>query len=168
MRRLRHDTSGRVLAGLIVTVSLLVPLAVFGAPALARTGASASEYQYSSSAQYQYRIQVCHLTHSKKHRWHTIRISVRAWRAHKRHGDQLGACAPIVQLPKHLGHGRRHGKGHGVKHDRGASFAHGQGASSDTGASSQTQTTSTGSDFKGHEHGGGGDNGRHGHQGKDH
>lgn len=123
MRRLRRDSSGRLLAGLAVTVGLLLPLAVFGAPALARTGASASEYEYSSSAQYQYRIPICHFTHSKKHPWHTIRISVRAWPAHHRHGDQLGVCtASELQRLKH-----DHGKGHEQHLSSKAAISHGQG-----------------------------------------
>ena len=120
MRRLRHEASGRLLAGLAVTVGLLLPLAVFGAPALARTGASASEYEYSSSAQYQYKITICHLTHSWKHPAHTIRVSVRAWPAHERHGDHLGACdGTELPLSKH-----NNGKGHG--HDASSNADHGK------------------------------------------
>lgn len=128
MRRLRHDTSGRVLAGLIVTMGLLVPLAVFGAPALARTGASASEYEYSSSAEYQYgtgKIAICHHTHSKKHPFHTIRVSVQAWyHAHQHHGgDHVGACDSTDQLS--LG---KHGhKGHGHDVSSNAKTSHGNG-----------------------------------------
>ncbi|HXH96226.1 MAG TPA: hypothetical protein VNH40_03355 [Gaiellaceae bacterium] len=146
MRRLRHDTSGRVLAGLIVTVGLLVPLAVFGAPALARTGASASQYEYSSSAQYQYgRVTICHFTHSKKHPWRTIRVAWQGWiHGHSKHGyDHLNACDGSEQLPfsfKHHGHGK---KGHGNDVSSNAKSSHGQG----------------------HENGQG--NKSHGHQGND-
>jgi hypothetical protein len=135
VRRLRHDTSGRLLAGLAVTVGLLVPLAVIGAPALARSAASASEYQYghSSSAEYQYKIAVCHHTGSWKHPWHTIRISVRAWPAHERHGDTLGECGSEPNVVKH-NHGRGHGAGsnaqggdHGNGHGKGNGKGNGQG-----------------------------------------
>jgi hypothetical protein len=142
MRRLRHDASGRVLAGLAVTVGLLVPLAVFGAPALARTAASASEYEYhhSSSAEYQYKIEVCHHTGSKKHQWHTIRISVRAWPAHHRHGDLLGACTgsePLVVKHDH-GKGHDHGAGsntssNGQGHDQGNGHGKGNGGNGHEG-----------------------------------
>ncbi len=119
MGRLRREASGRLLAGLAVTVGLLLPLAVFGAPALARTGASASEY--SSSAQYQYKITICHATHSRKHPAHTIRVSARAWPAHKRHGDHLGACDGTEQsLSKH-NHGKSHGHGASSHADSGKS-----------------------------------------------
>jgi hypothetical protein len=137
MRRLLHDTNGRLLAGLAVTIGLLLPLAVFGAPALARTGASASEYQYSSSSQAQYRITICHLTHSKKHPAHTIRISVRAWKAHQRHGDHLGACNGTEQPWSKQKHGNGHGRGDSAS--AGASSqgkSHGNGHGKDKGKSS--------------------------------
>lgn len=155
MRRLRHDTSGRILAGLIVTLGLLVPLAVFGAPALARTGASASQYEYSSSAQYQYRITICHHTHSRKHPWHTIRVSVRAWPAHERHGDDMGACGTQQLSSKHHGH-----KGHGHDASSNAKSFHGNG---------QGQNEN-GQGNKSHGHGDqshGQGNKSHGHQGSD-
>jgi hypothetical protein len=84
----------RMLAGIAVTAALLVPLAIFGAPALAGSGAAASEYQYggSGSAQYQYRVTICHLTGSKKHPAHTIVVSSASVAAHLRHGDHLGPC----------------------------------------------------------------------------
>jgi hypothetical protein len=142
MRRLRRDSSGRLLAGLAVTVGLLLPLAVFGAPALARTAASASEYeyggsghhQYSGSAQYQYRIQVCHMTGSRKHPGHTIWVSSRAWPAHSRHGDHLGSCTGSEQrLTKH-GHGKGNkassdvkGTSHGKSNGKGKGNGEGHG-----------------------------------------
>ena len=100
----------RFLAGLAVTVALFVPLAVFGGSALAKS--SASQYQYSGSSQYQYRVQVCHRTHSKKHPSHTITVSVKALKAHLRHGDTLGACAAAAPAaPKtHGKSGEHHGK----------------------------------------------------------
>lgn len=120
----------RVAAGVTVTAALLVPLAVFGAPALARSGAAASsQYEYGSgSSQYQYRVLICHLTGSKKHPGHTITVSSHAVAAHLRHGDHLGACTGLeTRKAKHgKGHeatssgsaseneqGAQHGKGHG-------------------------------------------------------
>jgi hypothetical protein len=91
-----------VIAGLAVSVALLVPLAVFGAPALARSTAAASQYEYSGSAQYQYRVELCHLTGSRKHPGHTITVSSAAVAAHVRHGDHLGACTGNESpRPKH-------------------------------------------------------------------
>jgi len=81
------------MAGTAVTAALLVPLAIFGAPALARSGAAAAQYQYGSgSAQYQYRVTICHLTGSKKHPARTITVSSASVAAHKKHGDHLGPC----------------------------------------------------------------------------
>ena len=115
----------RFLAGLAVTVALFVPLAVFGGSALARSTASASQYQYSGSSQYQYRVQVCHRTGSKKHPFHTITVSARALKAHLRHGDHAGACTGTEQVAP-----RKHGQSadpHGKSNDQhGKSGEHGK------------------------------------------
>jgi hypothetical protein len=82
-----------MMAGTAVTAALFVPLAIFGAPALARSGAAVAQYQYGSgSAQYQYRVTICHVTGSKKHPAHTITVSSKSVAAHVKHGDHLGAC----------------------------------------------------------------------------
>jgi hypothetical protein len=116
----------------MVSAALLVPLAVYGAPAIAKSassaahqyksacgqygssdgqyGSSSSQYQYGSSCT-QYRVQICHRTHSKKHPWHLITVSSRALKAHLRHGDTLPPC-PTEPVAK-----TKHGKGHG--HDGG-------------------------------------------------
>jgi hypothetical protein len=118
--------NARLLTAVAVTAALLVPLAVFGGPALARSTSAASEYQYSSSAQYQYRVTICHLTGSKKHPGHTITISSAALKAHLKRGDHLGACTGTEKANSHgkgndddqgenenendQGHGHGHGK----------------------------------------------------------
>jgi hypothetical protein len=102
----------RALGTAAVTAALLVPLGVFGAPALARSAAAASEY--GGGSQYQYKITICHHTHSKKHPTHTINVSANAWKAHQKHGDTLGACvaaAPTTaSTTKHGKSGDDHGK----------------------------------------------------------
>lgn len=116
----------RLLAASAVTVALLVPLAVFGGSALARSTSAASEYQYSSTTQYQSRVTICHLTGSKKHPGHTITISSAAVRAHLKHGDHLGACTGAETRASHGNsngnndqneneneNGQGHGHGHG-------------------------------------------------------
>src|SRR2546423_167456 len=114
----------RLLAAFAVTVALLVPLAVFGGPALARSTSAASQYQYSSSSQYQSRVTICHRTGSKKHPGHTITISSAAVKAHLKHGDHLGACTGTETKKSH-GNGddddqgqndndQGHGHGHGT------------------------------------------------------
>src|SRR6266576_3738985 len=97
----------RIAGAAAVTAALLVPLGVFGAPALAgSTGAS--------SAQYQYKVTICHHTHSKKHPMHTISVSSAAVAKHMlKHGDTLGPCptnAPTSISPKN-GHGKGKAKG---------------------------------------------------------
>ena len=89
----RRLTPLRVAATAIVSVGLLVPLAVFGGTGLAQTG---------SPAQAQYKITICHHTHSNKHPTVTISISNKAWKAHQRHGDTMGACPP----PSKAKHGK--------------------------------------------------------------
>jgi hypothetical protein len=65
-----------------VTALLLVPLAIFGGPALAGS-------QGSSSAQYQYKVTICHHTGSAKNPWEEISVSNQALGAHMAHGDFL-------------------------------------------------------------------------------
>ena len=124
MNAASNSSRFRLALGAVVTAALLVPLAVYGAPAIAKSassashqykascgqyGSSSSEYQYGSSCT-QYRVQICHRTHSKKHPWHLITISSKAVKAHLRHGDTLPPCSTQPAAKKH-------GKGHG--HDVG-------------------------------------------------
>jgi len=105
----------RAWTAVAVSAAFFVPLLAFGGPALARSASAASEYQYSGSSQYQYKITVCHKTHSRKHPWVQIRVSVHAWKAHARHGDILGTCpppaAPTSSTSHHGKSGDHHGKG---------------------------------------------------------
>jgi hypothetical protein len=133
MNAASHSSRFRLALGAVVTAALLVPLAVYGAPAIAKSassashqykaacgqyGSSSSEYQYGSSSsedEYgsscrQYRVQICHRTHSKKHPWHLITVSSKAVKAHLRHGDTVPPCSTQPAAKKH-------GKGHG--HDVG-------------------------------------------------
>ncbi len=82
----------RVVVAALVSVGLLVPLAALGAGTSGQTASAA-----------QYKITICHHTHSKKHPTVTIRVSNKAWPAHQRHGDTMGACATTKA---------KHGKGH--------------------------------------------------------
>jgi hypothetical protein len=94
----------RLAVAAVVSIGLLVPLAAFGAGG---SGQSASAAQY--------KITICHHTHSKKHPNVTIRISNKAWPAHQRHGDTMGAC-PTAKA--------KHGKSH-QNADKGKSHQHG-------------------------------------------
>ena len=73
----------RIAVAAAVSIALLVPLGIFGGTGFAQSSAPAAS---------QYKITICHHTHSKKHPLVTIRISIRAWPAHQRHGDTMGAC----------------------------------------------------------------------------
>jgi len=122
----------RLALGVAVSAALLVPLAVYGAPAIAKSASSAShEYraacgQYGSSCR-QYRVQICHRTHSWKHPLRTITVSSRALKAHLRHGDTLPPCSTEPAAKRNHGKGHGHGEhgdagskhgNAGTKHDR--------------------------------------------------
>lgn len=118
----------RALGIAAVTAALLVPLGVFGAPALARSADSAP-------SQYQYKITICHHTHSAKHPWVQIKVSSRAWKGHQKHGGDFlvtgtAPCPPVTAPASTKTHGKsgdqhgnsgaqhgdsgtEHGKGHG-------------------------------------------------------
>ena len=139
----------RAVAAAAVSASVLVPLGAFGAPALARSVAAAS--QYGGSSQYQYKVAICHRTHSKKHPFHVINVSSHAVKAHLRHGDTL---APCPAAPLHAKHDKgHHGRGHHKDAENGST----------TTTATTTTTTSSGDDDHGHH----GDDHGHGH-GKGH
>ena len=94
----------RVVVAALVSVGLLVPLAALGAGTSGQTASAA-----------QYKITICHHPNSKKHPTVTIRISNKAWPAHQRHGDTMGACATAKA---------KHGKGH-QNGDKGKSHENG-------------------------------------------
>jgi hypothetical protein len=94
-----------VVAVLAVSAGLLVPLAVFGGPALAN-GISGATAAY----QYQYKVVVCHPTGSKKHPFRTIRVAPKAVAAAIKGGGHRGACLGNEKpKPKHKAkHSRKH------------------------------------------------------------
>ena len=144
----------RTLAAAAVSAAFLVPLGVFGAPALAKSAASASQYEYSGSSQYQYKVTICHHTHSKKHPMHTIKVSSSAVKAHMKHGDTVGACAPTTASAK------KHGHSQGKKDDD-----HNSSTSSSSSSTSGSEHGKSGDDHgkSGDDHGNGGGNNGRGH-----
>jgi hypothetical protein len=140
MNERRFPKGWKPAAAVAVTAAFFTPLLMFGGTAFARTGAAASEYEYSSH--HQYRVGICHRTHSKKHPTHTIWVARAAVKAHLRHGDELGACTGTEQV--------RGKHSHGAKH---------QDSSGDDGQ----QTTQEGN---GQQHGSGGEHGKGGGHGK--
>ena len=105
MKRNLNGVRAKLIGGAAVTAALLVPVAVFGGSALAH-GAAAGP----SAAQYQYRVQICHVTGSKKHPFHTITVSSNAVAAHVRHGDHVGACTGNETRKSHTNHGQGQGQ----------------------------------------------------------
>jgi hypothetical protein len=144
--------NSRLMAALAVSAALFVPLAVFGAPALARSASAASQYQYSGSSQYQYKVAVCHHTHSASHPWVQINVASAGWlHGHSKHrGDFLVTsafpCPPTtppgsIVAPRGHGHGNKSGHGkdtHGSSGATQGSSNHGKGNDAH-GSSSATQ-----------------------------
>ena len=109
---MRFRPTGRTAALALVTLAVIVPLGVFGAPALARSASSADQYGHSGSSQYQYKVAICHHTHSKKHPFHVIVVSNKAVAKHMlRHGDTLAPCPTTAAAPTQHGHSNGNGKG---------------------------------------------------------
>ena len=124
----------RIWTAAVVSAAFFVPLCIFGAPALARSAASASEYEYGGSSQYQYKVTMCHQTHSKKHPYHQITVSSHAVNAHLKHGDTVGTCPTTPPAPptgNHHGHGG--GNGQGDDNDQGNGGDHGNNGSNGNG-----------------------------------
>jgi ABC-type sugar transport system substrate-binding protein len=121
MINLVRSAAGKWWAAVAVTAALLVPLAVFGASAFARS-ASAAHHQYGQpgSAQYQYqhnKVTICHHTGSKANPWVQITVSSSAVPAHLRHGDKYPPCStqagPTPTPPSQNQGSNQHGNGNG-------------------------------------------------------
>ena len=119
----------RIAVAAAVSAALLVPLGIFGGTGFAQSSAPAAS---------QYKITICHHTHSKKHPTVTIRISIRAWPAHQRHGDTMGAC-PGTGKSKHGEHASQNASKHEHHSPKGdAAKTHGH-ETGDTPSQSQAQ-----------------------------
>jgi hypothetical protein len=106
----------RIVAAAIVSIGLLVPLAAFGASGNGQSPSAA-----------QYKITICHHTHSKKHPTVTISISNKAWKAHQRHGDTMGACAAAASAKHNNGKAKGHSKNPPTNQSQGNGQNNGQG-----------------------------------------
>jgi hypothetical protein len=86
--RIAHAGRLALVAGLVMLA--FATLAYAGGVAQTRTSGPASADQYQPR-----KITICHHARGKKGavRHVTIRINQSAWRAHRRHGDTLGACS---------------------------------------------------------------------------
>lgn len=109
MRASRGNRSGRVVAVVAVAATSLVAFASLGGVGLAQSAVGLAQYQYGK------KVTICHKGK------HTIRISVRAWPAHKRHGDTEGACTLTAR------HGKNHHRGHHAEQSHGKKVERGHG-----------------------------------------
>ena len=83
------------MAGFVaVAFASTVMFVALGGVGLAQTAVGLGQYQYGK------KVTICH----KGKR--TIRISVRAWPAHKRHGDLVGTCEQAAKRA----HAKKHAK----------------------------------------------------------
>jgi hypothetical protein len=116
------------MAALAISVSLLVPLVVFGGTALANGFAALAQYGHGpGSSQYQYgggKVAICHATHSKKNPFVTIVVSAQGAANHLKHhsGDKRGACASTHTSTTTTT------SSHGKDKDKGKEKEHGQNA----------------------------------------
>ncbi len=140
-----------------VSAAFLVPLGILGGPALASSVVAAAQYEYGGSSQYQYKITICHRTHSKKHPFVQISVSVHGANAHLRHGDTLGTC-PVPPVPAPVTkHGDDGDHGNNGDHGKGKGKGNDQGQNQDGNSQGNSQGKSGG-----HDNGHGNGNG-HGH-----
>ncbi len=102
----------------IAAATTVTVVAIFGAVGgVGLAGGVASLHQYGPGpGQYQYahKVTICHKGKN------TIRLSERAWPAHKRHGDSIGTCAEAKKKHAKKAHAKAvatNGKadGHGKK-----------------------------------------------------
>jgi hypothetical protein len=143
----------RWLAALVITVSLLVPLTVFGGTGLARGFSALAQYGHGpGSAQYQYggKVTICHATHSKTNPFVTIVVSAQGAANHLKHhaGDRRGACPTNQQSSRSGDHGK--GKNNDADDDQGKGKGHDKNKNDN--ANSQSN--------QGGDHGNSGNNGK--------
>ena len=113
LRRRIASAVAVAVAGVAITA-----FALLGGAGLAQSAIGLAQYQYGK------KVTICHK--GKK----TIRISVRAWPAHKRHGDTEGPCVRTAEKkhPKHETHAEP------AKHD--GAKEHGKAQEASEGAAS--------------------------------
>jgi hypothetical protein len=96
----------------VAGIATLATVAVIASAALA--GLGALKLGPAAASQYPKKVTVCHRTHSKKHPWVKIRISIHALKAHLRHGDFVvdanHPCPPTNSAGAKNGKSKHHGK----------------------------------------------------------
>jgi hypothetical protein len=91
-RRARRVLGGAVAVGLLAASGVLVGVGIASSPTIALVTTASSTTSTTTTIPTSGKVTICHHTHSKGNPFVTITINVRAWRAHLKHGDTVGAC----------------------------------------------------------------------------
>ena len=86
-RRARRVVGSAVAVAALAASGVLVGVGLAGRPLAALDTTTESTTVPTTG-----KVAICHRTRSKKKPGHMISVSVKAWPAHMRHGDTLGAC----------------------------------------------------------------------------
>lgn len=122
----RSNRSWRIASTVAVAGVAIAAFASLGGVGLAQSAIGLAQYQYGK------KVTICHK--GKK----TISISVRAWPAHKRHGDTEGACVGTAEK-KHATH-EKHAEP--AKHDGAKEHGKAQEASEDAASGDRSDDDS--------------------------
>ncbi len=139
----KHADRGRrrrIAVAAATAIATVVAFASLGGVGMAHGLINLAQYQYGK------KITICHKGKN------TITISVKAWPAHKRHGDTQGACT--------TGHKKNKGQHKGDKN-----HAPNPATGTGQGGTTTTQSSSSGNGNKNGSHGQGGSHGNGGHSG---
>jgi hypothetical protein len=112
----------------VVAIVAVVAFAALGGVGLAKSAIGLAQYQYGK------KVTICHKGKN------TMTLSVRAWPAHQRHGDTLGACTASHKSNKgkHKGESRHapnpaSGSGADESSDTSSGVQHGNGKNGNNG-----------------------------------
>ena len=120
MKEMRGNLIRRGVALVAVIAASLVAFASLGGVGQAQSSVGLAQSQYDK------KVTICHKGKN------TIRISISAWPAHKRHGDTLGTCAAAKKKAEAK---KAHAKAAADKKGK-SGGEHGSGKSADKGQSS--------------------------------
>jgi hypothetical protein len=92
-RRARRVAGSAVAIGALAASGVMVGVGLAGSPLAALdTTTESTSTPTTTTVPTTGKVAICHRTRSKKKPGHMISVSVKAWPAHMRHGDTLGAC----------------------------------------------------------------------------
>ena len=102
------DRPGRIALAVAIVVLVLSAAAMTAGVGFAKDSTSAAQYQYGK------KVTLCHKTHSTKHPWVKITVSVNAVKAHRKHGDVDPPCPATAPAKKNHGKAKGHAKQQGT------------------------------------------------------